>query len=62
MTFKIFDRALRLVETISHQERAVIGCEYDAIKDILVLGGAFGKTSTLSIHSKSFNKENYIYF
>lgn len=42
MTFKIFDRNLRLLESIHHEERAILQLELDAEKDIIYSSGANG--------------------
>ena len=43
MTFKIYDSAFRLIETIHHDERVIINCEYDSDKDMLIMSGAAGE-------------------
>ena len=43
MSFKIYDTNLILVESIHHDERAIIDCSYDREKDVLILSGASGK-------------------
>lgn len=42
MTFKIYDRNLKLLDTIQHKERAIISLAYDSKSDILILSGALG--------------------
>lgn len=42
MTFKIFDRKLNLLETIHHDERAILQMEYDPSKDVIITAGAAG--------------------
>lgn len=42
MSFKIFDRKLALLETIQHEERAILQLELDSSKDILYSSGAAG--------------------
>jgi hypothetical protein len=44
MSFRIYDRSFKLLESINHLERAIIGCEYDTSKDMLILSGALGMT------------------
>lgn len=42
MSFKIYDNNLILIESIHHDERAIIDSVYDRDKDILILSGAKG--------------------
>lgn len=42
MTFKIYDASFRLLETIHHDERVILDCEYDDARDILIMSGAAG--------------------
>jgi WD40 repeat protein len=42
MSFKIYDRHLTLLESIHHEERAILQLEYDPKKDILLSAGASG--------------------
>lgn len=43
MSFKIYDNNFVLIESIHHDERAIIDSVYDREKDILILSGAKGK-------------------
>ena len=43
MSFNIYDQRLRLIESINHQERVILGCYYDIPQDILVMSGGCGK-------------------
>lgn len=42
MSFKIFDRHLNLLESIHHEERAILQIEYDIQKDLIFSSGATG--------------------
>eukprot|EP01031_Cornospumella_fuschlensis_P037994 gene37994-46159_t len=42
MSFKLFDRQLLLLESIRHDERAIVQLEYDASKDLIFTSGATG--------------------
>jgi WD40 repeat protein len=42
MSFKIFDRQLNLLESIHHEERAILQLEYDQSKDLIFSSGANG--------------------
>lgn len=42
MSFKIFDRNLKLLESIHHEERAILQMELDPVKDIIYSSGASG--------------------
>jgi hypothetical protein len=42
MSFQIFDRQLRLLEAIRHEERAILQLEYDSNQDIIIASGASG--------------------
>jgi hypothetical protein len=42
MTFKIFGRDLLLLESIHHEERAILQMEYDNEKDVIIASGASG--------------------
>ncbi|RYH28854.1 hypothetical protein EON65_10635 [archaeon] len=42
MSFKLFDRQLLLLESIRHDERAILQLEYDASKDLIFTSGATG--------------------
>jgi hypothetical protein len=42
MSFKVYDKSLRLIESIKHEERAILQLEYDSSKDILLSSGASG--------------------
>ena len=44
MSFKIYDRNLDLLESIRHDERAILQLEYDATNDIFLASGASGKS------------------
>jgi hypothetical protein len=46
MSFNIYDQRLRLIESISHEERVVLGCHYDIEKDFMILSGGSGKKCT----------------
>jgi hypothetical protein len=48
MTFKIYDSSFRLLETIHHDERVILDCEYDSQKDMLIMSGAAGETLLLA--------------
>jgi hypothetical protein len=42
MTFKIYSRELKLLESIVHEERAMLAMEYDHARDEIVMAGANG--------------------
>ena len=42
MSFKVFDRNFKLLESINHEERAILSMEYDAERSILLCAGASG--------------------
>jgi WD40 repeat protein len=44
MSFKLYNRRLELIETISHEERAILAMEYDESRRIIVMAGATGVT------------------
>lgn len=44
MTFKIFDKSFRLLQSIHHEERAILSLEYDGEKGIVICSGASGIT------------------
>jgi hypothetical protein len=43
MSFKLYDNNFLLLESIHHEERAIIDCVYEREKDILILSGAKGR-------------------
>ena len=47
MSFKIYDRKLDLLESIRHDERAILQLKYDAIDDVFLASGASGKSSMM---------------
>ena len=51
MSFKVFDYNLKLIESIKHEERAVISLEYDSKKKLLLSSGASGITIWKFYHS-----------
>lgn len=42
MTFRMYDLNFKLLESIHHDERVVVHCEYDAAKDFIIIAGATG--------------------
>jgi hypothetical protein len=48
MSFKLYDNNFILIESIHHEERAIIDCAYERDKDILILSGAKGSSSLSS--------------
>lgn len=42
MSFKLYDQNLTLVESIHHEERAILQIEYDSVKEIIFTSGATG--------------------
>ncbi len=42
MSFKLYSRQLQLLESIHHEERAILHLEYDLAKDIIIASGASG--------------------
>ena len=44
MSFKLYNRQLELMETIRHDERAILSMEYDEERRVIVMAGATGVT------------------
>lgn len=45
MSFNIYDQRFRMIESISHEERVILGCHYDVERDLLIMSGGSGKKS-----------------
>lgn len=56
MTFKIFDRNLKLLESIHHEERAILQMELDTTRDIIYSSGANGISAWRLYRNTSVDK------
>lgn len=56
MSFKIFDKTLIQLESIRHDERAILELEYDASKDIIFTSGATGISAWKLYRNSSLDK------
>jgi WD40 repeat protein len=58
MSFKIFDRQLNLLESIHHEERAILQLEYDSNRDIIFSSGATGISAWKLYRNLSLDKSH----
>ena len=58
MSFKIYDRTLALVESIRHEERAILALEHDLLTDQLIVAGASGVSVWRVFRSISLSQEH----
>ena len=60
MSFKLYNRRLELIETIRHDERAILAMEYDEERRVIVMAGATGLTIWRIYRATTANMEYII--
>ena len=58
MSFKVYNKSLQLIESITHEERAVLSMIYDASKELIVMAGANGVSVWRIFRTTGIGMEN----